>query len=302
MNKFSAMSAFACVVESGSFTAAARKLNLSVSSVTKLVANLEDDLSTRLLNRTTRRLAVTRHGQEFYERCKTILAEVEDAEASIRSSNSSIRGEVRIVLPFLFGRCTLMPAMPRFFERYPEVDLQLNFSDRQIDLIEAGLDLGVHTGEVSDPGLMRRQLTDGLQVTAAAPSYLKRFGTPKTPDDLREHNCLWGRFGPEWTFRTPSGGKRTVRVDGNLKVFSGDALREAAVMGLGIVHSSWWAVRHELQSGRLLPILKNYAVEGRPVSVFYPANRHLPAKVRATIDFLVEITKAEHQTRRQKSA
>lgn len=293
MNKLNAMRAFVSVVDHGSFTASARKLGVSVSSATKLVANLEAELATRLLNRTTRRLVVTGQGQEFYERCRNILAAVDDAETSVRTSNSTIRGQVRMVLPNLFGRCTFLPALPLFFKRYPDIDLQLNFSDGAIDLIEAGVDVGVHTGEISTPGLAGRKLTGGLEVTAASPSYIKKFGAPETPDDLAGHNCIWGRFGPDWTFRTPSGGKRTVRVNGNLKVFSGDALREAAVAGLGIVHASWWALRHELASGRLVQILKAHAVEGRPVSVVYPATRYVPAKVRATVDFLVEITKAE---------
>jgi len=293
MNKLNAMRAFVSVVDHGSFTASARKLGVSISSATKLVAHLEAELATRLLNRTTRRLVVTEQGRKFYERCRNILAAVDEAETSVRKSNSAIRGQVRMVLPYLFGRCTLLPALPQFFARYPDVDLQLNFSDGAIDLIEAGVDLGVHTGEISTPGLTRRRLTGGLQVTAASPRYIKTFGVPQTPDDLANHNCIWGRFGPDWLFRTLSGGKRMVRVNGNLKVFSGDALREAAVAGLGIVHASWWALRHELAAGRLVQILKDYATEGRPVSVVYPASRYVPAKVRATVDFLVEITKAE---------
>ena len=137
MNKLNAMRAFVSVVDHGSFTASARKLGVSVSSATKLVAHLEAELATRLLNRTTRRLVVTEQGQEFYERCRNILAAVADAETSVRKSNSTIRGQVRIVVPYLFGRCTLLPALPRFFARYPDIDLQLNFSEGAIDLIEA---------------------------------------------------------------------------------------------------------------------------------------------------------------------
>lgn len=293
MDKFSALRTFIAAADQGSFTAAARKLGLSASTVTKMIARLEDDLGSRLFNRTTRKLALTQSGQAYYERSVRILSDIADAEAELRQANASARGTVRLVVPLLFGRQTLIPALPEFFRRYPEVDLQLNFSDRPVDLIEAGYDLGVHTGEMADSGLIRRKLTAGPQITAAAPGYLARHGTPRTPDDLHGHNCIYGRFGPDWTFRSATGGRQRVRIKGNLIVFNGDCLREAAVQGIGVVHSTWWALRKELDTGSLQQILKEYVVEGPAVSVVYPASRHLPYRVRALIDFLVEIAEAE---------
>lgn len=290
MNKFAAFHTFVTAAEQGSFTAAARKLGTSASTVTKMIGRLEDDLGARLFNRTTRRLALTEQGQALFERAQKILLDVEEAEGYLRQATSSTRGTVRIVVPFLFGRLTLVPALPVFFERYPDVKMQIHFSDRPVDLIESGFDAGVHTGELADSGAIRRQLTRGPQITAASPAYLAKHGTPKAPEDLHAHNCMHGRFGSDWTFRSPQGGRQRIRVAGNLAVFNGDALREAAVCGLGIVHSTWWALRHDLELGNLKQILEDYVVEGPAVSVVYPAGRHLPARVRAVIDFLVEIT------------
>lgn len=291
MNKFVALTVFTRVAEHGGFSAAARKLGLSVSAVTKTIARLEDELGVQLFNRTTRQLCTTDFGQEFYERCLHILADLEDAEAALRRGSLSVRGRVRMVVPFSFGRVTLVPELDSFLQRYPEVTLELHFSDGPVDLIAEGYDLAVRTGEISDSRLVTRLLTRGPQVTFASPRYLARRGTPRTPLDLRDHNCIVGRFGPEWTFRTEQDGVMTVRVSGNAVVNSGDALREAAVAGVGIAQGTWWLVRKDLEKGAVTSILQDYACDGAPISVLYPAQRHLPAKVRAVIDFLVSITR-----------
>lgn len=295
MDKLTAIRTFVATADQGSFSAAARKLGLSASTVTKMILRLEDALGARLINRTTRKLALTQAGQTYYERCLRILTEVADAEAELTQTSTSTRGTIRIVVPLLFGRQTLIPALPEFFRRYPEVELQINFSDRPVDLIEAGYDLGVHTGEATDAGLIRRVLVGGPQITAAAPSYLAAHGTPRSPEDLHTHNCIYGRFGPDWTFKSPGGSRQRIRVKGNLIVFNGDGLREAGVQGLGIVHSTWWALRKDLASGTLQQILKAYVVDGANVSIVYPANRHLPQRVRVLIDFLVANAQAERK-------
>ncbi|GAC1345659.1 MAG: LysR family transcriptional regulator [Acetobacteraceae bacterium] len=291
MNKFMALTVFSKVAEHGGFTAAARKLGLSVSAVTKTVARLEDDLGTQLFNRTTRQLHTTDFGQEFYERCVRILADLEDAEAALRQGSVSYKGRIRVVVPFSFGRVTLVPELPAFLRDYPDISLDLNFSDNAVDLIAEGYDLAVRTGEVTDSRLVTRLLTRGPTVTFAAPAYLGRHGTPQTPDDLRHHNCIVGRFGPEWSFRGPGRDIAVVRVRGNTIVNSGDALREAAVAGIGIAQGTWWLARKDLERGTVVSILPTHAIEGMPVSLLYPAQRHLPAKVRVFIDFLVAITR-----------
>lgn len=291
MDKFRAITAFVRVAESGGFTAAGNKLGMSVSAITKSVARLEDELGTQLFNRTTRRLATTDFGKEFYKRCVQILAELEDAESSVRQANTTPKGEVRAIVPFSYGRVTVVPRLADFYARYPDVQLNISFSDRPVDLIENGYDVAVRVGEMSDSRLVTRVLTKGPHITVASPKYLAQFGTPKTPADVANHNCIIGRYGPEWMFRAKNGRAMNVRVRGNLSIFNGDSYREAAVAGVGLAQNTWWLFRWDIQQGNVVPVLEDYNAEGAPVSVVYPANRHVAAKVRAFIDFLVDISK-----------
>lgn len=291
MNKFIAIKIFTRVAEEGGFTAAATKLGVSVSTVTKSVSRLEDELGAQLFTRTTRRINITDYGQAFYERCLAILADLEDAEAELRSGASAPRGRVRVVLPFSFGRVTVMPELPRFLEKHPQITLEVDFSDEAVDMIAKGYDIAVRTGELSDSRLNTRVLNRATQVTVAAPAYLARRGTPESPDELAEHDCIVARFGPEWTFRRPDGQRHSVRVSGSCIINSGDALREAAAAGVGLAQGTWWLFRKDLESGALLPVLEDYADEGMPISILYSANRHVPRKVRAFLDFLIEVTK-----------
>lgn len=292
MDKFTALSVFARVVEHGGFTAAASRLGLSPSAVTKTIARLEDELATQLFTRTTRRLRITDDGQAFYERCIRVLAELEEAESILRQGSVVARGRIRAVVPLSFGRVTLAPELPAFFALHPEVSLDLHFSDGQVDLIAEGFDVAVRTGNFSDSRLTTRLLTRGPQVTVAAPSYLARCGEPAVPQDLREHNCLISRFGPEWSFVDAQRRPLTLRVRGNAVINSGDALRETAVAGTGIAQGTWWLYRKDLERGDLRPILTAFAAEGAPVSVLYPQQRHMAPKLRAFIDFLVGITRS----------
>jgi DNA-binding transcriptional LysR family regulator len=291
MDKFTALRVFARVVEHGGFTAAANTLGQSPSAVTKTIARLEDELGTQLFNRTTRSLRTTDFGQEFYERCLQILADLDEAEANLKRGNAVARGCIRAVVPLSFGRVTLAPELPHFFERYPDVSLDLHFSDSAVDLIGSGFEIAVRTGNSADSRLTTRLLTRGAQVTVAAPRYLARHGEPQAPLDLLQHNCLISRFGPDWSFKDSDGRIQQIRVRGNATINSGDALREAAVAGTGIAQGTWWLYRKDLESGDLRAVLTPYNSEGAPVSVLYPPQRHLPAKLRAFIDFLVQITR-----------
>ena len=293
MNKFQAINAFVRVAESGGFTAAANKLGISASAVTKAVVRLENELGAQLFTRTTRQLRTTEFGQEFYVKCVRILADLEEAEIAVRRDNKAVKGRVRAVLPFSFGRITVVPELPKFFKRYPDIKLELNFSDGPVDIIAEGYDVAVRTGAVRDSRLTTRLLLKSVQVTAASPAYLKMHGTPKVPADLLHHNCVVGRFGPEWGFRRADGRRFVVRVNGDAVINSGDVLREAAVAGLGIVQGTWWLLRKDLERGSLTSILTNYALQGTPIALFYPANKHLPQKTRAFLDFLIEISQVD---------
>ena len=290
MNKLLTMMTFVRVAESGSFTAAASQLGVSVSAVAKAVTRLEEDLGVQLLVRTTRKLALNDDGREFFARCQRILNEIEDAESAVRGAREQPRGRLRMVMPTMFGRLTFLPHVAEFNARYPEIVLDVSFEDRRVNLIERGLDLAVQVGELDDSNYLTRLLHRGPRVTAASPAYLKRHGEPKTPDDLAQHNCILSNFGPVWHFSL-RGRIVPVTVRGNLVVTGGEAMREAALLGLGIAQSNGWTFRHDLAAGTLKPLLEPYAVEGRPLSIVYPPTRHVPSKLRVMIDFLVAITR-----------
>jgi DNA-binding transcriptional LysR family regulator len=290
MNKLLGMLAFVKVAESGSFTSAATQLGVSVSAVAKAVARLEEELGMQLLARTTRKLALNDDGRDYYARCLQILNDIEDAEASLKSAGEAPKGQLRLSFPALFGRLTFLPHVAEFNRRYPDIVLHVSFDDRQVDLIERGLDLAVQVGEINNPRYVTRVLNRGQRVTAASPAYLKAHGEPRLPEDLTGHRCIATTLFPVWPYEVK--GKRVeIAVRGPLVVTGGEAAREAALLGLGVVQSNWWTVRHDLASGALVELLKPHAVEGQPISVIYPPTRHVPRKLRVLIDFLVEITR-----------
>ena len=290
MNKLLGMLAFVKVADSGSFTSAATQLGVSVSAVAKAVARLEEELGIQLLVRSTRRLALNDDGRDYYARCLQILNDIEDAEASLKSAGETPKGQLKLSFPALFGRLTFLPRVAEFNQRYPDIVLNIALDDRQVDLIERGLDLAVQVGEINNPRYIARVLNRGQRVTCATPAYFKVHGQPQMPDDLTQHRCIASALFPVWPYSVK--GKRVeIAVRGPLVLTGGDAVREAALLGLGIVQSNWWTVRHDLVEGKLIEVLKPYAIEGQPISVVYPPTRHVPRKLRVMIDFLVEITR-----------
>ena len=290
MNKLLGMLAFVKVADSGSFTSAASQLGVSVSAVAKAVARLEEELGIQLLVRSTRKLALNDDGRDYYARCLQILNDIEDAEASLKRAGEAPKGQLKLSFPALFGRLTFLPRAGEFTERYPDLVLNVSFDDRQVDLIERGLDLAVQVGEINNPRYVARVLNRGQRVTCGSPAYFEAHGEPKTPEDLARHRCIASALFPVWPFSVK--GKRIeVAVRGPLVVTGGEAAREATLLGLGVGHSNWWTVRHDLAEGTLVEVLKPYAVEGQPISVVYPPTRHVPRKLRVMIDFLVDITR-----------
>ena len=297
MNKLQAMQAFVRVAESGSFSAAAAQLGVSVSAITKTIARLEDELGTQLLARSTRRLAMNDDGREFYARAVQILNEIDDAEASLKHGTRLPKGRLRIAMPVLFGRLSFLPRAAEFNARYPDIVLDMRFDDRPGDLIEQGLDLAVVVGDLNDSRYVARVLNRGPRVTAASHAYLAAHGTPQTPQDLLQHNCILSNLSPVWQFRD-RGNVIDLAVRGNLIVTGGDTIRECALLGLGVVQSNWWTLRHDIAKGAVQPLMEAFAVEGRPISVVYPSTRHIPSKLRVMIDFLVEITRLPAEVER----
>ncbi|HEY7944768.1 MAG TPA: LysR family transcriptional regulator [Casimicrobiaceae bacterium] len=291
MDRFQAVTAFARVVEAGSFVRAADRLGVSVSAVSRHIAELEAHLDVRLLNRTTRRLSLTESGRVFYERCVQLLADLEEAEDSASASTITPRGTLRLSAPVTFGERHLAPAIGAFVARYPEMRFDVELSDRAVDLVDEGFDAAVRIGAIGSQNLVGRRIGETRMVCCAAPAYLERRGEPKLPDDLAAHECLTYEYASQrntWLFRDRDGSVRSVRVSGAVHANSGRFLEALAIVGGGIAYEPDFIVAPDVRGGRLAPILRAFQSPPSTIQVVYPSRRHLSAKVRAFADFLRE--------------
>lgn len=291
MDTLTGMDLFVRAVDTGSFSETARAMNLTPSAVSKQIARLEDRLGARLFNRTTRRLAPTEEGRAYYERCRQILADIEEAEAAVSQLNATPRGVLRVNMPLVFGRRHVVPAFGEFLRLYPDVHLDVTMTDQFVDPIAEGVDMLIRVGELKDSSLIARKLAGARRVVAAAPSYWEAHGRPAQPSDLAGHNCLTYTYlasGNDWRMTGPDGQEHVVAVSGNLAANNGEALLEAALDGLGIVLLPTWMCGPELQAGQLEEVLSDYTLSEPSVHAIYPPGRHLSAKVRAFVDFLVD--------------
>lgn len=293
-----ALEAFTVVAELGSFSAAAQRLGLGKSAVSKQVARLEDRLGVRLLTRTTRRLSLTPEGEALAERAGRIIADVAEAEAAVTAGKASPRGRLRINAPMSFGQTYIAPILPDFLAAYPGVEVTMSLSDAFVDLAAEGYDVGVRiTPELSDSSYVARRLTTMRAMVVAAPSYLAAHGTPAVPADLAEHECLLYDHlatGRHWVLYDGAGQRHTVRVGGRLSANNGEALLAAAMAGQGLARAPAFLVADAIAAGRLVPVLERYSVgEALGVYVMYPESRHLSPKVRAFVDFLAAHMRAQ---------
>lgn len=279
-------------VEAGSFTAAAQRLGLSKSAVGKSVATLEARLGVRLLDRTTRRLALTAEGADFYQSCLRVLAELDGAESRATARRAEVAGTLRISLPVSFGRRWVMPVLCGLARQHPQLGLDVAFTDRAVDLLEENVDLVVRLG---DPGnsafLSARPL--GLQrvVTCAAPAYLAARGRPAAIADLAQHDCICFGHGGHvlgWALRDEEGRTVNARIKGRHTIGDGDALRAAVLDGLGIAQFPTWLVADALRQGQLQTVLAPHGVEGSSMHALWPATRDLASRIRAAVDALVQ--------------
>ncbi len=291
MDRFLALTAFAKVVETGSFARAAQRLNTSVSSVSRHVSDLEAHLNARLLNRTTRRLSLTESGRAFHERCVQLLADLEEAEESAGAATIRPRGTLRLTSSITFGARHLAPAIAAFITRYPEMRFDIELSDRAVDLVDEGFDVAVRIGPIGSQNLVGRKVGETRLVCCAAPSYLARHGQPATPENLAAHACLtyeYSSLGNVWPFRDREGRERNVRVAGPVHANNGRFLEALAVEGAGIVYEPDFIVGPDVRAAKLTTILREYSPSPSSIYVVYPSRRHLSAKVRAFTDFLAE--------------
>lgn len=289
MDRWSAMQSFARVVESGSFVAAAERLGISTSSLSRQIAEFEQHLGARLLNRTTRRLSLTESGQSFYERTVALLNDLAEAEAIVGQSAVSPRGTLRLTCSHNMAEKRVAPAIAAFVERYPAMKFDVVVSDRLIDLIDEGFDLAIRVGQVGSDRLVARRLGAMQLIACAAPFYLEKHGSPVEPQDLAAHNALTYAYASaprNWRFTDSDGRTHDVRVTGSMHANSGDALMAAAIAGLGIVCEPDFLVADAIADGRLVRVLPGFnAIQGEIWAV-YPSHRHLSLKVRLFVDHI----------------
>jgi DNA-binding transcriptional LysR family regulator len=291
MELSSQMLLFAKVVESESFSAAARALNHSPSAVSRQIGHLEDRLGVRLVNRSKQGLSLTVEGRAFYERCAEVAARISDAEAYVVSMGAHPQGVLRIVATVAFAKAQVLPIMPQFLERNPDVHLSFELTDRPVDLAAENIDVAIRfTEQIDDSSVIARKLASNRRVICASPAYVERFGRPERAQDLAHHNCLrlstvtrWN----DWHLDEPDAGG-PILLRGNFEANSADGIYHATLAGIGIARLSSYLVGDDIKSGRLVRLLPDYSDEGSDVFAIYSDKRNLAPKVRAFIDHLAD--------------
>lgn len=299
MDRFDAMQAFARVVEAGSFTKAAETLHMSKTTVTQLVQQLEARLRVKLLNRTTRKVNVTADGAIYYERVIKLLADMDDAETSLSGASALPRGRLRVDVPSPLARLILLPALPEFHARYPDIQIDMGVSDRIVDIIDENVDCVVRGGELLDQSLMARRVADLQLGVFAAPSYLARAGTPQHPRELEDSphrvvGFLWARTGKPVPYALRNGSEH-LQIKGRhvLAVDDGNAYLAAGLAGMGVLWLPRYMSHAHQARGELVPLFEDWQLEPMPLYVAYPPNRHVSLKLRVFIDWIVELM-AQH--------
>ncbi|SFO93463.1 transcriptional regulator, LysR family [Variovorax sp. PDC80] len=302
MNKLQAIEVFVQVVDTGSFTRAAENLKLPKATVSTLIQSLESSLSAKLLHRTTRKVSVTAEGAAYHERCLRILSDVREADESLSRTRRSPAGRLRVDAPTGLASLVIIPALPEFFARYPDIHLELGCSDRPVDLIEEGVDCAVRGGELGDSRLVARRVGAMHYVTCASPAYIERHGRPLHPDDLARHRCVnyfSARTGEMFHWDFTRGGERVQLVlPGQIALNDSYAYTAAGLSGLGIVQMANFLLRPMIEDGRFVPVLEDWSNDPMPIHVVFPQNRHLSNKVRVFVDWVAELF-AKHPVMRQ---
>ena len=287
----SELSFFVLLAKLGSLAATARELGLTPPAVTKRLMVMEQRLGVRLLNRTTRRVSLTSEGETYLAQATRILADIRDMEESVSSSRAARKGLLGVNATLGFGRTTIAPLVSAFARRHPEVEVQLQLTDRAINLVEDAYDLGIRFGELPDTRLGARKILSNQRYLCASPAYLRRNGTPRTPQELAQHRCILHRQNDEayGTWKLQKGRKHeTVKVHGSLSSNDGDVVLGWALDGHGILLRSEWDAAKYLDSGRLQVVLPDYSLPAADLYAYYPSRRQQPARVRAFIDFLAQ--------------
>ena len=294
MDRFNAMKLYCRIVETGQLSIAADQLNLSKGAVSKQLAKLESHLGGRLLNRTTRRLTLTEVGVAFYERAKLILESVEEAECVVSGLTTEPRGTLKMNAPMSFGAFYLGELLAKYQQKYPQVDLEISLHDRQVDVVDEGYDLVLRIAALEDSTLIARKLAACHIVLCASPGYLKQYGTPENPEDLINHACLMYTYehsGKYWLLENDAGEEKQITVNGPLLSNNGNIMCDAMLHGMGIAFLPTFIAGKAIQEGKAKVILPEWHSKAADISLLYPSNKHLSAKVRAFVDMAVEYFK-----------
>lgn len=289
MDRITSMTTFTTVVTSGSFAAAAQRLNMSPAAVTNHIQSLEERLGARLLNRTTRKLSLTEAGREYFDRCAQILAQIEEADTTVAALHSTPRGRLRLNAASVlsFGIASLIG---EFAAAYPDITIELITTDQMVDLVEEGIDVAIRFKQAQDSSLIVRRLGQFSLVVCGSPSYIQRHGEPVHPGELSQHNCIsymhpgYTAMTREWTLMGPDG-EITVPINGNLHTNSPETIRLAALEGRGLIMSPTFFVDQAVRNGQLVRVLRDYHLGEIPVIALYPHRHRLSGKVRAFLDF-----------------
>jgi DNA-binding transcriptional LysR family regulator len=288
------MQVFISVVENSSFAAAGKHLNMSPSSVSKLVSRIEDRLQTRLLLRSARTTSLTAEGEIYYRSACRILADIRHTESVLsQGPNVTPRGQLRISASVPFARCVLLPLIPEFTELYPEIELDLSLDDSSIDLMQNTADIAIRVGAVSDCPLKARKIGESRRTLVASPTYLARYGIPDHPENLEQHRCIGFNFHRglnEWLFKEHSNGRGiTKRINSSITASDGETVRQLAILGMGIARLASFHIGQDIEEGRLVPLLQEYHYgRNEPIHALFVDHTHLAARVRAFIDFFAE--------------
>lgn len=279
---------FLRVHDSGSISAAARSLGLSVAVASQRLARLESGLGVRLFHRSTRRLQLTAEGATFLDQGRALIEDLEALTSNLRQSSREVTGTLRMTVPAAFGKQYISPLLPRFLARHPQLKLSIDLSDQFKDLASEAFDLAIRVGHVDDPNSIVRKLVTNRRVLCASPGYLRKHGMPKDPDDLRDHECLVLGSRDSWTLRAPNGDTAIVKVQGRLQANLGEVVRDAVLAGLGISLHSTWHVCDDIVAGRLRVVLPEYTLPESSISAVMPTRRLMLPRVRAFTDFLAD--------------
>ncbi|GAB3101021.1 LysR family transcriptional regulator [Lysobacter terrae] len=291
MDRIGDIALFLRVLDLGSISAAARSLDLSVAVASQRLKRLERDLGVRLLHRTTRQLHPTPEGLLLAEQGRVLVEDLEALAGGLRRTGSGVAGTLRVTMSSTFGRLYISPLLPEFLALHPEVRVSVDLNDQKVDLVSAGMDVGIRIGALDDSTLVARRIANNRRVLCASPDYLRAHGEPRTPAELAQHECLLlvGAQGRNdlWRFQS-DGGEISVRVHGRLESNQGELLRDAAVAGLGIALHSTWHVNGDLRAGRLRVLLPDYPLADTGIHAVMPQRRLVPPRVRAFVDFLAQ--------------